>query len=178
MVRKAPELLRFASVRTPLFAGCAALSERGLCYLGLNAGGRAAEAHASEGLRRWAARWAPAAELRRDAAALEPLERELLSYSAGELERFATPLDLRGSEFQRRVWAGLLRIGYGRTQSYGELARAIGSSGAARAVGSANGANPVPILVPCHRVVASDGLGGYGLGLPLKRALLELEGAL
>jgi methylated-DNA-[protein]-cysteine S-methyltransferase len=88
------------------------------------------------------------------------------------------PLDLRGTEFQRRVWDALLAIPFGKTRTYAEVARAIAEPAAVRAVGAANGANPCAIVVPCHRVVASGGkLGGYGGGLPLKRRLLALEHA-
>jgi O-6-methylguanine DNA methyltransferase len=91
---------------------------------------------------------------------------------------FALPLDLRGTDFQRRVWDALLAIPYGETRSYAEIARGIREPAAVRAVGAANGANPCSIVVPCHRVVATGGkLGGYGGGLPLKRKLLALEHA-
>ncbi|MFN3763308.1 MAG: methylated-DNA--[protein]-cysteine S-methyltransferase, partial [Anaerolineae bacterium] len=92
---------------------------------------------------------------------------------------FDLPLDLRGTPFQRRVWEELRRVPYGQTVAYGELARRVGRPGAARAVGRAVGANPVPIIVPCHRVVGADGsLVGYGGGLEIKAALLRLEGVL
>lgn len=104
---------------------------------------------------------------------------ELDQYFAGRLRRFSTPLDLRGTAFQLRCWRALLEIPYGQTVTYAELARRVGCPRGFRAVGMANHDNPVAIVVPCHRVVASDGtLGGYGGGLALKRALLELEGAL
>ncbi|MBZ4318573.1 methylated-DNA--[protein]-cysteine S-methyltransferase [Streptomyces huiliensis] len=103
--------------------------------------------------------------------------RQLKAYFTGELTRFDVPLDLRGTPFQRRVWDGLLEIPYGETMSYGELARHIGAPSASRAVGLANGKNPVSIIVPCHRVIGSDGsLTGYGWGVERKQRLLELEG--
>ena len=87
------------------------------------------------------------------------------------------PLDLRGTDFQLAAWRALCRIPFGTTVSYADQAVMIGSPRATRAVGSANGRNPIPIIVPCHRVVARDGsLGGYSLGLDMKRALLALEG--
>jgi AraC family transcriptional regulator of adaptative response/methylated-DNA-[protein]-cysteine methyltransferase len=108
---------------------------------------------------------------------LERLERQLGEYFAGARRGFDLPLAQPGSEFQRRVWGGLGRIPYGQTTSYGALAEAIGRPGSARAVGGANGANQLPILVPCHRVIAAGGkLGGYGAGAWRKRRLLELEG--
>ena len=85
-------------------------------------------------------------------------------------------IELDGTEFQRAVWRELSKIPYGETISYGELARRVGRPKGPRAVGQANGKNPIAIIVPCHRVVASNGLGGYGGGLAMKRALLALEG--
>ena len=103
--------------------------------------------------------------------------RQLPEYLAGRRTSFDLPLDLMGTPFQRRCWQALIEIPFGETRTYSELARAIGMApGAARAVGQANGANPVPVIVPCHRVVASAGLGGYAGGLELKRRLLGLEG--
>ncbi|HSW50976.1 MAG TPA: methylated-DNA--[protein]-cysteine S-methyltransferase [Bryobacteraceae bacterium] len=107
---------------------------------------------------------------------LDEAARQLEAYFAGSRKVFDLPLDLRGTAFQRSVWRELLGIPFGQTRTYAEVARAIGSPRAVRAVGAANGANPVPIIVPCHRVVASGGgLGGYGGGVQLKRRLLELE---
>lgn len=101
---------------------------------------------------------------------------QLNAYFAGELVDFELELDLRGTDFQRRVWKALLTIPYGETRSYGEIAEQISAPGAARAVGLANGHNPVAIVVPCHRVIGASGsLTGYGGGLDRKRTLLELE---
>jgi methylated-DNA-[protein]-cysteine S-methyltransferase len=103
---------------------------------------------------------------------------ELLRYFAGTLRVFSVPLDMQGTEFQLSVWNHLLKIPYGETRSYAQVAEAIGRPKAVRAVGAANGSNPVSIIVPCHRVIGSGGkLTGYGGGLPLKKRLLELEGA-
>lgn len=110
-----------------------------------------------------------------DAALLEARE-QLLAYLAGRRRHFSLTLAPGGSEFQRQVWAALLRIPYGETRTYGDLARRLGREGAARAIGAASGANPLPLLIPCHRVVAADGLGGYSSGPALKRRLLTLEG--
>lgn len=102
--------------------------------------------------------------------------RELREYFAGTRTTFGIAVRTAGSAFQRAVWDELRRIPYGETRSYADVARAIGHPSAARAVGAANGANPVPIVIPCHRVVRSGGkLGGYGGGLELKRWLLNLE---
>ncbi len=101
---------------------------------------------------------------------------ELEEYFAGTRRQFTMPLDLRGTDFQKRCWKALLNIPYGETQSYADIARAVGSPRAYRAVGMANHYNPVAIVVPCHRVIASDGtLGGYGGGLDCKQKLLQLE---
>jgi len=101
---------------------------------------------------------------------------QLESYFAGQLTSFDLPLAPRGSEFQQRVWSALQEIPYGRTESYGELATRIGSPGGARAVGLANGKNPIGIVIPCHRVVGADGsLTGYGGGIERKKRLLDLE---
>jgi methylated-DNA-[protein]-cysteine S-methyltransferase len=105
-------------------------------------------------------------------AAIDQLE----AYFAGELKEFTVELRLNGTEFQRRVWDSLRRIPYGETRSYGELADALGNPGASRAVGLANGKNPIGIIVPCHRVVgANGGLTGYGGGLDRKQRLLDFE---
>jgi len=105
--------------------------------------------------------------------------RELEEYLAGERKEFGFALDLRGTDFQIACWQALLKIPYGETRSYGDIAREIGKPHAFRAVGMANNRNPIAIVVPCHRVIASDGtLCGYGGGLDIKRKLLELEGAL
>jgi len=108
---------------------------------------------------------------------LAELERELAAYFAGELSQFTVPLALTGTEFQLQVWEALRGVRYGTTVTYGELARAVGRPGAARAVGRAVGANPIPIVIPCHRVVGARGLGGFGPGQEWKRRLLALEGA-
>jgi methylated-DNA-[protein]-cysteine S-methyltransferase len=99
-------------------------------------------------------------------------------YLKGKIRKFDTPLDLRGTPFQKRVWDALLKIPYGHTRTYQDVARAIGHPRAFRAVGNANGSNCIPLIIPCHRVIASDGgLGGYGHGLEVKRRLLDLERA-
>jgi AraC family transcriptional regulator of adaptative response/methylated-DNA-[protein]-cysteine methyltransferase len=109
-------------------------------------------------------------------AYIEQMVDELTRYFAGDLQEFSTPLDVTGTPFQRRVWVQLQRIPYGKTISYGELARRVDSPGGQRAVGQANGANRIAIVIPCHRVIQSDGkLRGYGGGLWRKQYLLELE---
>ncbi len=111
---------------------------------------------------------------------LDEAARQLDAYFAGELVAFDLPLELNGSEFNRRCWLALASIPYGQTVSYGEQARRLGlGHDAARAVGAANGRNPLPLVLPCHRVIGADGsLTGFGGGLDVKRFLLEHEGAL
>jgi methylated-DNA-[protein]-cysteine S-methyltransferase len=117
-------------------------------------------------------------EWRRDArhAPLRQAKRELADYFGGELERFETPLTPEGTPFQLSVWKAISTVGFGKTITYGELARRAGCMGSARAAGAATGRNPLTIFVPCHRIVGSDGsLTGYAGGLDRKRALLALE---
>ena len=115
-----------------------------------------------------------------ESARLEVARRQLLDYLAGKRNRFDIPLDLsRGTAFQRRVWRTLQRVPFGKLRSYQWIASRVGGRRYARAVGNAVGANPLPIVVPCHRIVAQDAsLGGFSCGLPMKRKLLTLEGTL
>jgi O-6-methylguanine DNA methyltransferase len=118
------------------------------------------------------------AEWKQSASELQDVIAQLEQYFARERREFSFSLDLRGTPFQLRCWNELLRIPYGQTCSYGELARAVECTKGFRAVGQANHRNPIPIVVPCHRVLAFDGtLGGYGGGLAMKKSLLALEGA-
>jgi methylated-DNA-[protein]-cysteine S-methyltransferase len=121
-------------------------------------------------------RHAPTEGLQRDDERFAPEARQLEQYFEGSRTSFEIPLRIEGGEFERRVWGELLSIPYGTTESYGALARRLGAPGAARAVGAANGRNPIAIVVPCHRVIGADGtLTGYGGGLECKRTLLDLE---
>jgi len=114
----------------------------------------------------------------RDERAIAPVRKQVEEYCAGERTEFDLELAPSGTDFQRAVWNALLEIPYGETRSYGEIAYAIGQPKAARGVGAANHANPIGLIVPCHRVIGADGsLTGYGGGLPLKRALLAHEAA-
>ena len=107
---------------------------------------------------------------------LQQAEQELREYFSGQRRVFSIPLDMQGTEFQLAVWRALLEIPFGTTRSYGELAASLGNPQACRAVGAANGRNPIPIVVPCHRVIGSTGkLTGFGGGLPMKEFLLRLE---
>jgi methylated-DNA-[protein]-cysteine S-methyltransferase len=115
----------------------------------------------------------------RDDAALAEPARQIHEYFAGRRTEFDLPLALAGTEFDRQVWAAVASIGYGETATYGELAARVERPSAARAVGAANGRNPIALIVPCHRVIGAGGaLTGYAYGVERKRALLELEGVL
>ena len=105
---------------------------------------------------------------------LEKAKEEIEEYFQGKRKTFDLPLDAKGTEFQKRVWKELLDIRYGETLSYGEIGDRIGTK-AYRAIGNACGKNPIPILIPCHRVVGKDNIGGFSLGLDLKRKLLDIE---
>jgi methylated-DNA-[protein]-cysteine S-methyltransferase len=113
---------------------------------------------------------------RRDDKLLAPVQRQLTEYSAGRRKRFELPLRPRGTGFQLQVWKALTEIPFGETRSYGQIADAVGQPGKARAVGAANGANPIMLIIPCHRVIGADGsLTGFGGGLPLKARMLAFE---
>lgn len=114
-----------------------------------------------------------------DNEVLQAAEAQLGEYFAGKRQRFALPLAPQGTDFQLRVWRELAQIPYGETISYAQLAQRLDNPNGTRAVGAANGRNPLPIVLPCHRVIGADGaLTGFGGGLPVKESLLRLEGAL
>ena len=103
--------------------------------------------------------------------------RQIEAYCRGELKQFTIPIKLAGTEFQKKVWAALCEIPFGETRTYGEIAKSIGNKNGSRAVGNANSKNPIPLLVPCHRVIGSNGkLTGFAHGLSIKQQLLTLEG--
>jgi O-6-methylguanine DNA methyltransferase len=159
-------------LQTPLGLFGAALTSAGLGRLTFPA-----EPYAN--CEAWARRWEPQARPEWNTAALTDLAEQLTAYLEGDLRVFQVALDLRGTPFQVAVWQALQRIGYGEVRSYGAVAAAIGRPSAVRPVGAANGANPVPIIVPCHRVIGSNGLlTGYGGGMELKAWLLRREGLL
>ena len=117
--------------------------------------------------------------VQRDHPLLGQARRQLQEYFAGQRRAFELPLAPQGTPFQRQVWLALAAIPYGRTESYAQLAARVDRPAAMRAVGAANGRNPLPIVLPCHRVIGADGsLTGFGGGLPTKRFLLQLEGAI
>lgn len=157
--------LHYSLIESPVGPLLLGVTDEGLAWLGFHRGkfpgGRFSDAE-----------WIPSE------TKLKAWTRELKEYFAGKRREFDLPIDLHGTEFQVRCWSELLKIPYGETITYAELSRRVGSLNGFRAVGAANGANPVAVVVPCHRVVASDlTLGGYGGGLPAKELLLKLEGA-
>jgi O-6-methylguanine DNA methyltransferase len=167
------EQVVMGSVDTPIGVLWLACSERGVCRLVFPREG------AQAALDRWLGVHLPAHELAATSALLEQASTELDEYFTGTRHDFSLALDLRGKPFHQRAWRALTNIPYGHTVSYGDLARTLGSPKAARAAGAACGANPVPIIAPCHRVLGSDGsLHGFGGGVPVKAWLLRHEGVL
>lgn len=158
------EIVNYCRTESPAGTLLLAATQQGLCIL-----------HFDQG-------WLPHPELGENwvesASALRPYTEQLEAYFQGNLREFTVALDLKGTAFQKKCWEALRRIPYGKTRSYGELARDVGSPRAFRAVGQANHNNPVAIIVPCHRVIGADGsLTGYGGGMKIKEFLLRLEGA-
>ncbi len=161
--------VRFDSISTPVGFVFVGVSERGVCDIAI---GETSEQRYRARLRRWAS------DARRDPRAVAAALRELAAYFAGGRKRFSVPVDLsRTTAFTTRVLQAARQIPFGQVTSYGEIAVRIGDPRSGRAVGGALGRNPVPIIVPCHRVVTRGRqLGGYSGGLATKRALLQLEG--
>src|SRR5438477_561598 len=151
-----------------------ALLQKAKAYLDARRGERVKLGADAARLKRLLAEEFSAAELVEEPMA--EVEKNVRAFIAGEGSLARVPVDIRGTVFQRRVWEALRRIPRGETRTYSEIARAIGAPAAVRAVGSACGANPVALVVPCHRAVRADGgLGGYAWGLPVKKRLLEIE---
>ena len=162
-MKATPAPIYWYEIESPVGTLLLAGTERALTHVHFQAGPRALQ---------------PCAAWRRAAAPFAEVTVQLAEYFAGTRQVFRLPLAPQGTPFQRAVWQALRQIPYGQTVSYGELARRLGSHSGARAVGLANGANPLPLIVPCHRVIGADGsLTGFGGGLYIKRALLALEGA-
>jgi len=171
--RMQPLTLAWAWADTELGRFLVVGGEAGVIHVGLTCEG------GMDNFQGWCMRHRLDPELTEDSRGMAPLTGQLVAYAAGTRRRFDVQLDLRGTEFQLACWGELQRIPFGSTRTYGQVARRLSRpAGAARAVGQANGANPVPIFVPCHRVLAGDGLGGFGGGVELKRRLLQLEGSL
>lgn len=153
--------VRYKKLESPVGTLWIAVSSRGLRSLGFALQDRGAQIDDS---------W------EHDPGLQDPIEEQLEAYFAGELRVFDRRLDLQGTAFQQRVWTQLQEIPYGETSHYGAIAHQLGRAGAARAVGAANGQNPVAIVVPCHRVIGKSGkLTGFAGGLPIKQKLLEIE---
>jgi O-6-methylguanine DNA methyltransferase len=163
------ERVVIGTIATPIGTYGAVLSARGLCRL-TSPTEVLALCHA------WVDRWEPTAIRLPDGGELSSVTAELLDYLAGRRRAFTLPLDLRGTPFQLAVWAALRSIPFGEVRTYAQIAAMIGRPRAVRAVGAANGANPVAVIVPCHRVIGSNGeLVGYAGGIEMKRMLLEHE---
>jgi len=160
----------YAQMDTPVGAIWIASTHAGVCAIGI--GERQPERFFA-----WLSKRIDPEPPREEPKSLEAALNQLREYFSGSRRAFDLPLDVRGTVFQKAVWDEIARIPYGATTTYGEIAQHIGKPNAARAVGSANGANPLPIVIPCHRVIGADGsLTGYGGGLEMKAALLRLEG--
>ena len=166
------ETIFTARFDSPLGALRVASSDKGLCYIELpNESGR--------GFGGWRKTHAPDATVVERRTPNDAAIDQILEYAAGERREFEIDLDLRATEFQKAVYKYVAKIGYGETLSYSDIANAMGKPKAVRAVGAANGANPIPLIVPCHRVIARGGaLQGYAGGLDLKAKLLAMEQAL
>ncbi|MGH9141085.1 MAG: methylated-DNA--[protein]-cysteine S-methyltransferase [Vicinamibacterales bacterium] len=180
MVNHSMRLSR-ALIATPLGEMVALSSDQGLCALEFTTvRGRARGEERLSRLEARLARWFPPHEIvDRETATIARTREWLTRYFDGIAAAIDLPLDMRGAPFEKRVWVALQSIAPGQTTSYGAIAQALGSAGASRAVGAANGANPIAIIVPCHRVIGSSGsLTGYGGGLDRKEWLLRMEGAL
>ncbi len=163
------ETVHVAEFETPFGLMRCASTDQGLAYVQLpRASGR--------GFDGWQRRHLGGAQLKEAWEPNRKAVRQIIEYLNGKRVDFDLPLDLRATEFQHRVYEALQQVPYGETRTYTDIAKAIGQAKAVRAVGTANGANPISLVVPCHRIVAAGGkLGGYGGGLPLKKKLLAME---
>ena len=167
-------VIAWSEMDSPVGPLTLAMTTQGICYIDFGKGDRA-----QIELKLWARRQICGARLERRDRELEPAAQQLREYFEGNRRCFDLPVDLYGTPFQLCVWRELQSIPYGEVRSYKDVARAIGAPKAVRAGGGANNKNPVPILVPCHRVIGSTGsLVGYGGGLSIKEFLLNLEGVL
>ncbi|MEM7409536.1 MAG: methylated-DNA--[protein]-cysteine S-methyltransferase [Myxococcota bacterium] len=165
------ETVHTTRVDSPIGTLRVASTAAGLCFVEL-------PHHSGRGLGGWLAQRAPGARLEEGFAPNRMAVKQLIEYLEGKRKRFEVPLDLRGTAFQLEVWSALREIPFGDKITYADLAQRVGRPKAVRAVGAANGANPVSLIVPCHRVVNTGGkLGGYAGGLDVKAKLLALEHA-
>lgn len=165
-------MIHYTSIDTPIGKILIAKTEKGICRIGL-------PSDDEESFTNWTATQFPNENVIKNLKALDNEINQLEKYFTGKLKKFSLPLDLQSSPFYKKVLMVVKNIPYGKTASYKQIAYRIDNPKAARAVGNANANNPIPIIIPCHRVVASNGsLGGYGGGLTMKRWLLEHESAL
>ena len=163
----------YTAMDSPIGPLLLASTEDGLCFIEFGE-----EQDSLSSLQRWCKKNFLGVYPVRDDRRNELVKKQLQEYFSGEREKFDLPLVLYGTPFQKTVWKQLTKIPYGQTRSYKEIAQAIGASKAVRAIGGANNRNPIPIVIPCHRVIGTNGaLVGYGGGLPIKEYLLGLEKA-
>ncbi|WP_127595135.1 tRNA epoxyqueuosine(34) reductase QueG [Paenibacillus lautus] len=169
-----PEMLYYDEIQSPIGPLTVCATEKGLCLIEFGS------FYVKEAvIQQWSRTWAGNGGYQRDEARLAPMTSQLKQYFSGELKEFDIKLDMRGTSFQLQVWEALKSIPYGNVCSYKDVAESIGRPKAVRAVGGANNKNPVPIVVPCHRVIGTDGtLIGYAGGPEIKRILLTLEGVM
>jgi O-6-methylguanine DNA methyltransferase len=158
------------SVSTPIGRITLMSSDKGLCYVGLPGSSKTE-------LDRFVTRYFPGAKVATGGNHNKKAASEIIAYLNGKIKRFSVPLDLKVEGFSRKALLKVKAIPHGKTRTYGQIAASLGNPKAARAVGAANASNPIPIIIPCHRVVGATGLGGYGGGVSLKKKLLSSEGA-
>lgn len=164
-------VVKFAETKSPIGPLTIAATPQGICSIEFGTYDAV-----QFSLARWCQRWLGIEKLQLDDGSLTETITQLNEYFLGERWEFTVPLDVRGTEFQKMVWSQLLQIPYGETRSYKDVAVGMGAPKAVRAIGSANNKNPIPIIIPCHRVIGSNGaMVGYGGGLHIKEFLLRLE---
>lgn len=167
-----PKMVLYTEMASPIGPITLASTNKGVCWIDF---GKSDETINS--LRIWSKRWLNTDKIQRDDMGLQEIVRQLNEYFNGDRKKFEITVDLYGTPFQKIVWESLLEIPYGEVKSYKHIAMQINAPKAVRAIGGANHNNPVPIIVPCHRVIGSNGnLVGYGGGLKIKEHLLKLEG--
>jgi len=163
----------FAALESPIGSLLVASTQNGLCFLEFGT-----DESATASFQKWVKKWHPEVTPVHDEPMNEQVIQQLQEYFAKTRSRFDVKLDLYGTEFQKSVWRALTEIPFGMTKSYKEVAEAVGNAKAVRAVGGANNKNPIPIIIPCHRVIGTNGsMVGYGGGLSIKEFLLTLENA-
>ena len=165
------ERITFATIDSPIGPLLLATTEKGLCFIEFGKGEEATGAFL-----KWCRKWFPHLTPVYDEESLTIVKNQLEEYFTNQRDQFTLTLDLFGTKFQKAVWTALTEIPFGETRSYKDIAESVGSPKAVRAVGGANNRNPIPVVVPCHRVIGTNGsLVGYGGGLGIKEFLLDLE---